>query len=230
MNSSDSDKITLADIALLVALQLKGNWTPSDRDCDRNRVELIRNDGMRLLFIDGGNWAPVGKIHVMFCRPRDAKQGHVEVYGENRERLQDPSINVSEAKPAEQIARDIERRLLPDAEKVFSLVNADIKRTQDTTNHRLAVLAQVCAAAGVEVPQARNVDEEYHYHFSVSPDNHYPRAKINYDGSVSLEIGSLSPEKAIELIRFLRENTFAAPNPLAMSNEEADAIAERNRL
>jgi hypothetical protein len=217
MNSATS-KTTLSDLALLIALELPGNWTPKNRE-DINRAELVRADGLRLVFISGGGWAPSGKVHVTFSRPRDAKNGHIDIYGDAfnggpiNQRITDPSINVSLSKSAEQIANDIARRLMPESERIFALVNERINSANAYEISRDALTQRVCDAIhGKNWVLSKYEQESRKLSLGgVESGSGYGDVRIDSGDSVTFSLSSIPADKAVELVQFLQSHTFASP-------------------
>lgn len=173
---------------------------------DSNRGELTREDGLVLHF-SINQYGLKGKMTISLSRPC-YKGGWVEVWEEHN-KIHDPSINVSDTKSPEQIARDIERRLLADCEKVFKLVNERIARDVAYENKKLNNLKAVAEVAGQEIT--------YHYHNKEPYDNIYLMGlrgqrigRVHVTSYyIEVKLDSMPLEKAKKLIDFLRTNLFA---------------------
>ena len=88
------------------------SFLPTDFVVAQDKISLQRADGLNLWFHSRYNTPD--KITVKYG---NSEKSYVTVY-ENHNKLDYPSINVSADKEASKIAKDIVRRLLPDAETV----------------------------------------------------------------------------------------------------------------
>lgn len=203
---------SLRDLAAEIAAHLPGTWTAKAAHSD-STAYLARADGLTL-FLAAGGYRMEGQLEVSLNRPRDTganDSGWVYVY-EGGNRVDDPRIKAALTKTAEQLARDIERRLLPDAERVFALVSAQIARSNAHRATRGRVAQQLAAAIGQTVPTMgeRNKDRDPSFSFDAGEGGRgHGSAKVSGD-TVAFSLYSIPAEKAVELARFLTEHTFAA--------------------
>jgi hypothetical protein len=107
------------ELAQAVCNALGGDWhpnQPSDDSMYDRSADLIGADGAQLHL--SLTWAGKGKIHI--CGSDRAVIGTANTpYG-----IKLPSINVSDTKTPEQIAKDIKRRLLPEYGPVLAEIKA----------------------------------------------------------------------------------------------------------
>lgn len=200
--------MTLTTLLHSIAGHLPGKWMT--REIDAERISIMRDDNLKLTFLIGRGWAKSGKIYVCFSRPRDKQNNFIEVY-EGNTRLQDPSINVSASKSAEQIAADITRRLLPDAERVFALVNERIHAANTYEFKCNSLMQDLCDIVnGPNFVLSKHEIESKQINLGGVSAGGYGTAKISSD-SVSFSLSSIPADKARELVAFLQSNTFAAP-------------------
>ncbi len=93
---------------------------PSDENIPSHKWANLIKDNQKIRISNGG-YQNEHKLHISGDFPRTSKEEYCH-YG------QSPSINVSDSKTAEQVARDIERRFfpiyLPELEKAVNQVNA----------------------------------------------------------------------------------------------------------
>lgn len=109
--------------AKAVASHLAGDWTvrPMPHCTDPSSPFLLaRADGLTLFFSLRSAWNKPDKGLCSYYRPSGPDNARVSVY-ENGKQLPDPSIHFSVTKTPEQMAKDITRRLIPDAERVHAL-------------------------------------------------------------------------------------------------------------
>jgi hypothetical protein len=104
------------DVYISIAEALTGNWTakPISKEYKDCAFYLSRDDGLTLV-VNTNTYGLDGKHKFSFSPPRDSKRNVHDIY-ENGSRLGIPSIKCSTSKTPEKLAKDIERRLLPDCE------------------------------------------------------------------------------------------------------------------
>lgn len=177
---------------------------PSGFVVAQDKISLQRADGMNLWFHSRYNTPD--KINVSYG---NTEKSYVTVY-ENHSKLDYPSINVSADKDASKIAKDIVRRLLPDAEKVHKLVLQTVaaeKAYVDGKTKTIYDLASFCDT----IPTRRHSNQELSG--EVSPyegikqfsNCGYGEFQVNGENSVSLKLESMSKNVALKVAVALRE-------------------------
>jgi len=170
----------------------------------QDKISLQRADGMNLWFLTRYNTPD--KITVKYG---NSENSYVTVY-ENHSKLDYPSINVSADKEASKIAKDIVRRLLPDAEKVHKLVLEKVaaeKAHVDGKTKTIYDLASFCNT----IPNRRHSNQELSG--EVSPyegikqfsNCGYGEFQVNSENSVTLKLESMSKNVAFKVAVALRE-------------------------
>lgn len=131
IQSTESASYDYASLAQEVIAHLPGTWSiePTDRRPDCN-FRLLRADGLRLWFSPTERYDRKGKGYVSYDRAKDRKNGWIYAYDADHKELSDPSIKYALTKSPEQVAKDIARRILPDAEAL----HAQIIRRQAEAN------------------------------------------------------------------------------------------------
>lgn len=168
-----------------------------------DKISLQRADGMNLWFLTRYN---PNKITVKYG---NSEKSYVTVY-ENHSKLDYPSINVSADKDVSKIAKDIVRRLLPDAEKVHKLVLQTVaaeKAYVDGKTKTIYDLASFCNT----IPNRRHSNQELSG--EVSPyegikqfsNCGYGEFQVNSENSVTLKLESMSKNVALKVAVALRE-------------------------
>ena len=168
-----------------------------------DKISLQRTDGMNLWFLTRYN---PNKITVKYG---NTEKSYVTVY-ENLSKLDYPSINVSADKDVSKIAKDIVRRLLPDAEKVHKLVLEKVaaeKAYVDGKTKTIYDLASFCNT----IPNRRHSNQELSG--EVSPyegikqfsNCGYGEFQVNSENSVTLKLESMSKNVAFKVAVALRE-------------------------
>ena len=177
---------------------------PSGFVVAQDKISLQRADGMNLWFLTRYNTPD--KITVKYG---NTEKSYVTVY-ENHSKLDYPSINVSADKDVSKIAKDIVRRLLPDAEKVHKLVLEKVaaeKAYVDGKTKTIYDLASFCNT----IPNRRHSNQELSG--EVSPyegikqfsNCGYGEFQVNSENSVSLKLESMSKNVALKVAVALRE-------------------------
>ena len=177
---------------------------PSGFVVAQDKISLQRADGMNLWFHSRYNTPD--KITVKYG---NTEKSYVTVY-ENHSKLDYPSINVSADKDVSKIAKDIVRRLLPDAEKVHKLVLEKVaaeKAYVDGKTKTIYDLASFCNT----IPNRRHSNQELSG--EVSPyegikqfsNCGYGEFQVNSENSVTLKLESMSKNVAFKVAVALRE-------------------------
>jgi hypothetical protein len=130
---------------------------------------LFRNDGLKLWV--GEEYK--NRVQISLSRPRDGKGQWLSVYAPNGARIDDPSIGVGSSKAPALVAKDIARRLLPDAERVLALALKAIEASDSYAAKQ--ALANDAAQKAADVLRDRGVyphaeGTEVAFNVRVSPD------------------------------------------------------------
>lgn len=170
----------------------------------QDKISLQRADGLNLWFPTRYNTPD--KITAKYG---NTENSYVTVY-ENHNKLDYPSISVSASKPAEKIAKDIVRRLLPDAEKVHKLVlekvaaeNAFVGGKTKTIND----LAFICNTAPNRCYNKDDLTGEVSPYQDIKQFSNcgYGDFKVNSESNVSLKLEYMSKDVALKVAAALRE-------------------------
>ncbi len=206
-------------LANQVAAALPGSWKVAFQSPEYvgqiiSCGPLVRSDGLELYF-RGGSYGQKGKLDISHVRPRSPNRAYVDLY-EGNSRVASPEIGVSETKTGEQIAADIVRRLLPEAERVNALALAQIERENDAASRKLALLESVSRAAGLDSAPKMHNSEEPRYSFYVTDrpgkGDREVLASVEVRGSDSVHFTIDTEGKQAEaLIRFLRSPAYLTP-------------------
>jgi len=155
---------------------------------------FVLPDGGKLYFSSGRQR---GQLHIS-ASVADSLREHKPYYRDGEAAL--TSINVSDTKPAERIAADIRRRLLPEHEREASDCAERKARHDDNNAKRILALTKVAAPFGEHVqcdersgdPRPLSIDREGKFRLTAKP----------YSEAVKLEIET-SPEVAGEIAALL---------------------------
>lgn len=184
----------LAPLAAAIAAELPGQWAiePNSDEYANCNFYLVRADGMKLM-VAAPSYSHKNKFHIFLSPPRDDGQW-IGVYV-NGTKLECPSINVSETKSPVQIARDIERRLLPDAEIYFAEANQILAKRNAAADKQRQNIIAVCNALGRPPIERYGKLQESFYHENLD-------VIVNVE-SVSIK-GSFNIDKALAILNFIK--------------------------
>lgn len=202
-----------------IAAALPGQWTAEPQESCANewRGYLTRADGLRL-FAVANDYSNRGKVKFSHNRPRypmgTSGGTYVTLYGENGGQVSTPSIRCTLTKTPEQMAADIARRLIADAERVDKLAREQIEQRNNHNRQQMETLRAISAAAGFS-----DIPRDYHSNearFSVNLNGPQPSdfsrgfgdANVNAS-TVDFKLSSIPAEKAVALVEWLRANVFA---------------------
>jgi hypothetical protein len=220
-NTNTPAPVSLAALAAEIAAALPGTWNarPVHPDAtERNGNQyLTRSDGLQL-FLAGssGGWAAKGRVRVQFNRPRNAGN-YVRLYSEspNYGGVKDPEITAAETKAPAIIAADIARRLLPEAETVFAMANAQIERDTNAANAHEKTAGEIAAACGREIEKDHHRGGTRKSFCLLNPKHgeeggRYALASLDVRGgdSVRIEVDATRAQ-ALALIAFLKSPAYA---------------------
>lgn len=184
-----------------IASHLPGTWVVGDNESDVERF-----DGLKLWFREGG-YGNNGRISISFSRPCDARGQYMTLWGMAGDKVSDPRITVSADKSPELIAKDIVRRLLPDAEKVFALA---LDRNRQEDNFHTGKIKTI-----FRIATACNTEPERHYQTKeltgeIDPykgagcpafkSHGYGKIKVSGEECVTIELTSVGVETAVEIV------------------------------
>ncbi len=183
----------------------------SDRPDDAQ--SLIRADGLTL-HLSGPSYSHKDKVEVRLNRPRNKKGEYVTLYAEKGGgTISDPSICMGVTKTGDEMAKDIVRRLLPDAETVFALVKARIDIEDRAAANHLALIRSIASTLGETVEKGHNGEPRTHFYVSSTASPHaslnqtLASIEVRYGGAVHFELDP-GESKALALIAFLRSPAY----------------------
>lgn len=163
---------------------------------------LERADGLRL-FLSGPNYEHRDAFKFLLSAPTRKKgRSYVDVYDpQTRNRIPHPSIKVGAGKDPAQMAKDIGRRLLPEAERVHGLVVATLAKEEDAEAGRLKTLEALCAELGMPIPRDHYSKEPV---FSGRMSGPSERLEFEVDSAdaVTLKFYNLSQAMALRIAEF----------------------------
>lgn len=223
--------------AIKEAMSTPNEWTivptypNSEYPETKAKMSLKSNDGTELAFdIDKGR---IEVRHVRPSRPHTLDGGqYVEVYNNDYQKLSAGTIGFSATKSPAQIAKDVEKRILPMATTITSLVQIKIKAEETEHAARIETLQAIAKAANQEVrfhgsmkreetPEGKAVHtfvpdlNKPHYNFSVMPSpckGYIHEVSVQGSNSIDLKFSSLSKEQAFQLLEFVTSSKLLILN------------------
>jgi hypothetical protein len=182
----------------------------SDYNATRGRIMHDDGRGMYLsLGVTNYGWAPLGKLSIQGVYPRDndGKEQFPHLCLSGRWNMENPRMNVSASKAPATIARDIERRFLPDYSPLYAALQAQLDARNATRAGLDETMARMCAAFGRSPSSVRKERD------SLSASLWAPLGKLgNADvesytpGEVTLRLSSLPLDLAERIARILAES------------------------
>ena len=164
---------------------LKEEWS--------DNVGELKGPGDVCAWVRNGGYQNKEKIKVFGDYPRDNKgQGQANT----DQRVQ---ISVSETKTPDQIARDIQRRFLPDYLKNLAIVQGWIAEINQATDQKAANLQQIADHFGFQIRENNREGVIYH-----SVEGIYSIQAYSAD-LVRMEQVDCTPGQAIRIIEILKE-------------------------
>lgn len=198
--------MNLNDVCSSLSQLTKDSWEAASNSIIR------KSDGLELWFRIGG-YGNVGKAAIHFCRPvgRDGRSPTLWGVG-NGKQIGNPEIGVSDKKSADQIANDIVRRLLPEAEVVFKLANESIADTNKYLDGKVKTTLEIAALCGTEPKRLYNSPD---LSFEIDPFTAngvakfgkcgYGKITISSEDCVNIELTSVGLDVAREIISALNK-------------------------
>lgn len=120
---TESATFTKLSLVCEIIAHVPGDWTPRPISQESPDTEFYvrRADGLRLFLRTAECYGSHGKGGATYSRPRGARGEWIDLY-DGSQQVKDPRIAFALTKSPELIARDIARRLLPEAEAVHTRV------------------------------------------------------------------------------------------------------------
>lgn len=192
---------------------LPGQWNVNTSKNHKNKI--VRNDGLTIYFCYGDVfplYGLTGRIVIGFSRPHDAKGQYLTLWADKGTgTIPDPRITVVDTKTDEQIAKEIVRRLLPDAEKVFALATTAINSHNKFETDKVWAANKIAFHCGTEPERhyqtkilTGKVDPYKGAKLAAFQENGYGGFMISGKNSISLELNGMNIDLAVEIAEALR--------------------------
>ena len=179
-------------VAIANKLGYQVEWPPDDSN---RKTAHIFNGDVRL-WVGNDTWQAKGRITISGCYPT-AEDGR-------RIRIEEHSITVTETKTPQQIAREIERRLLsvylPDLERAVK----QIQKHEEYIGTRIRNMRELATFAGAKfiLPGARDRQQDPVFRFGGDRDYDH-LVKPHGKNSVNMELSGLTVQQAKAVIAAL---------------------------
>ncbi len=198
-----------------IGKELPGDWVVTKAysdDSNPERMHLTRSDGVRLYLSNSRNWGKNGKMSIMNSAPvgKDGRN-FIGVYHNGNKVETTHKIYVSESKSPAQIAKDIVKRLLTEAENIHKLTLVQIERNEQEANKKLDTIYRLN-----DILLSSEFKDDKRANISLHPgggnwdySKGYGNAVVNDGGeTVEFELSSIPADKAVELTSWLKSNLF----------------------
>lgn len=198
--SSEEIPYKHAVLAHAIAAALPGTWeaSPNSNEYADCGWTFKRSDGVSI-WMSGPCYNHKKAFRFAADLPRH-NGSYVEAYRPNTyNKMPTPSINCGEGKSAEQMAKDIARRMLADVEEITQIVRDRIASMINAEDAREASLVAFTKALGKPTPAKSELYPEYRYKVSVA----HGQAEISTGGSVSFTLYGVPQAQAEKLAQLL---------------------------
>lgn len=198
--SDDGEKVDVADLAAKLAAELGEGWRSAEGYHAANHdARLFGPDGEELHVVISGrySWRRCAPGRVVLSSTMDRElAAHVRYNEQSRH-----EITLSPSKTPGQIAREVQRRLLPDYRRVLTLARERKARHDEANATAAALLAEIDAALGIgshRQPRGHSGDREelFFGHFGRGVSG---RVQVLYGDDVEFESLRVPRAVAVEL-------------------------------
>lgn len=114
-----------------------------------------------------------------------------------------PIISVSGKKTAAQVARDIQRRVLPEVARIYQKLAERARETEATVENARGVYRRMCEVLGITAELGLYSEVLSASLYGVVPES-YGEVTVSYGGSVDIHARRLTPEMAEKVLRALK--------------------------
>jgi hypothetical protein len=172
------------------------NMELEDKGDQWSRNYAVLKNGTKEISFSNGDYQLKDKFHISGNYPRNYKREYM-VYSYSEK---SPSINVSEKKSPEQIAKDIQRRFLPAYEELLKTVLERVESSNGAHDNRCKALQKLGEVVGVEPGKDSQGEPGLWVHDTIPG---LKSVEARYDGDIHIEL-ELDVEKAVNVIAYLK--------------------------
>lgn len=174
----------------------------------QDEATITLPDGVQM-FLRPGGYGNEGRIHASGSYPSYERVEHGreivtpgDIY-EGGKRLESPSITVADTKTPEQIAKDIERRLLPDLRHVWLACKAHCDSNTARQAQRKATVERVAKATGGQ-PNVHNESARVSYGYEIGDAEYRGGYSDDNPEHFKVTLADVSEAKLVEIMRVIR--------------------------
>ncbi|MGA2260006.1 MAG: hypothetical protein ABSH28_01070 [Acidobacteriota bacterium] len=175
------------------------DWTYCEREADRrDSADIDGPDGMKL-YLNNGYWDH-SRITIMGSRPQSESRNHFSVNWPDNLR-----ITVAPNRPANAVAKDIGRRLLPNYREAFQKASEEIDERHQQRMAAERIANNIAGILGCEVSKNNGPGSDFQIH-PRNLRNGYADIKVSeYSNEVEINLRWISPELAERVCAALRQ-------------------------
>lgn len=198
MMTWSEEKQELTKMTLAVAAALGPPWKAvAPEENDRPTDDIANGNGASLYLNIDRHKKRVkvgGSMHFQV----NGRTQYVQLYP----RFEVPGITVAMERGPEAVAKEINRRLLPDYLKAVELAKAQVAKQNETTERKQANIRKLVAACDGRLPEFDKYPEASHFYLGKRSGT----VHVNYDESVNFERLGVSMEEAEYILKYLYGN------------------------
>ena len=174
-------------------------WRYHEREEDRrDSADIDGPDGMKL-YLNNGYWDH-SRITIMGSRPQSESRNHFSVNWPDNLR-----ITVAPNRPARVVAKDIERRLLPNYREAFQKASEDIAERHQQRMGAQRIANNIAGILGCGVAPNNGPGCDFHVHPRNLMKGYADIRVSEYSNEVEINLRWVSPELAERVCRTLKQ-------------------------
>jgi len=175
------------------------DWTYCEREADRrDSADIDGPDGMKL-YLNNGYWDH-SRITIMGSRPQSESRNHFSVNWPDNLR-----ITVAPNRSATAVAKDIERRLLPNYREAFQKASEDIAERHQQRMEAERIANNIADILGCEVSQNNGPGSDFQVHPRNLKKGYADIRVSEYSNEVEINLRWISAELAEGVCAAIRD-------------------------
>jgi hypothetical protein len=199
---TEEKKISLSKLAADIAQALGAPWTvrpPREGYEDENHpTRVLVNGAGAQIWVRADEYDIRGRASFSGSL-NIGKNGQYETVYENGNRVSVPDITVALSRGPEAMAKEINRRLLPEYLRVLALAQAQVVRENERRAKKRAALSKLAGIAGTKMDFEKEPDRDRLY----LPGSRSGHLDVHYDGDVQFERITVTQAEAEHILRYL---------------------------
>lgn len=207
---SDNKRIHDA-LTVEVAAHLGEGWSvkrypPADEESYSRLPDIVHTDG-RSFDLSPCTYphSDIGKVNVSANWPTPGGEHNPRVMPSDlrNPEEQHPTIKVSISRGAATIAKEINRRFLPEYTRILGRIREKIQRDNEWEAGKDATFARLCTEVGLPDRMKHTHDLKTHHYPGPGADGGYGDIVVNSPDSVSIKFSSVPADVAIRALKVL---------------------------